>query len=135
MTTKKYNIYLNNDKSVYDISEDNKNYEKDFIKLDYEKTIAVLHLIKNKASNEIVVYKNKKFIITKCYQKLLSELRQLRNEKIALSDFYFLTDNVENYDSELLNEIKLKRKTLREITDSLNSVEDLVNAIELVKSI
>lgn len=135
MTTKKYNIYLNNDKSVYDISEDNKNYEKDSIKLDYEKTIAVLHLIKNKASNEIVVYKNKKFIITKCYQKLLSELRQLRNEKIALSDFYFLTDNVENYDSELLNEIKLKRKTLRDITDSLNSVEDVINAIELVKSL
>ena len=135
MITKKYNIYLNNDKSVYDISEDNKNYEKDFIKLDYEKTIAVLHLIKNKASNEIVVYKNKKFIITKCYQKLLSELRQLRNEKIALSDFYFLTDNVENYDSELLEEFRLIRKTLRDITDSLNSVEDLVNAIELVKSL
>ncbi len=126
---KNYYIYLNKDNSVFDITEENK-HNKDFVILDYEKTINLLHLMKAKKEEEKVFYIENDFEIKKDFDILLNKLRDLRNKKLKETDFYFLTDVNEIYNQDLLNDLKIKRKILRDITLNLNTIEDIENAIK-----
>lgn len=128
---KNYYIFLNKDKSVFDITEENKHI-KDFIILNYEDTISLLHLIKKTLTTEKVYYINEAFEINKDFDLYLNELRDIRNKKIASTDFYFLNDVIDIYDNELINKIKQVRQQLRDITNNINSIEDIENAIKFV---
>lgn len=130
----KYYIYINKENSIIDVRQEDilENYELK-IEVNKEEVLNVLHMLKSKQSNQEVYYINNEFIINYNFNLLIEELRILRNIKIKETDYLFLNDIVDLYDQDLINSKKIERQNLRDITENLNTVEEILEKINQLK--
>lgn len=129
-----YYIYINKENSIIDVRQEDtlENYKLK-IEVNKEEVLNVLHMLKSKQSNQEVYYINEEFIINYNINSLIKELRTLRNKKIQETDYLFLVDNINIVNQDLINSKKIERQLLRDITDNLNTVEEVLEKINELK--
>lgn len=122
--------YLDNDNNIIKVSHINtldigvKNVEiKDE---DYFKIL-------NNTELKTFCYVNKSVVDKLNFEKLMIQLRILRNDKLREKDFLFFMDTNDIYPEEIVSEAKINRQYLRDITNNLNTVEDVLEKINEIK--
>ena len=126
-------IYIDKDDSVvlFSINENITKFKR--LQLSEEQFREVYEKIRLQTKEIKLFYKNGEFVFLTNVEQGIDILRKERNKKIKESDFMFLTDTSNLYSEELIENVKYKRNKLRNITENINTIEDVLKQIKYVK--
>lgn len=82
----------------------------------------------NLQTNEIYLKSDLSWSLS--FEESLSVLRKIRDEKIRITDYLFLSDNSYLTTTTEKTELKVKRKALRDATIGLTTVEEVLEKIK-----
>lgn len=66
------------------------------------------------------------------FDQALSILRKKRDEKLRETDYIFLSDTTKINTTDYKNNLKIERQKLRDITEGLESLEDILKAYKKI---
>lgn len=95
----------------------------------------ILNKINLQTKNIGLYFVNNEFIFKASLEQALAELRIVRDKELSKTDYLFLSDNSYLTTTAVKTELKAKRKLLRDATEGLSTVEDVLVKIKEIKNI
>lgn len=90
----------------------------------------IIEKIELQTNITILILHNDELIFSRTFEQVLSELRSLRDKKIAYLDYYVLSDTTGLTTTAERTAIKAKRQYIRDITEGLTTVEQALRKIK-----